>query len=108
MDHAKGHAMHTVIRNYAGAPGLADDLRKRSKDIETEISSVPGFIAYYLVKTAEGAASVTVCDEKSGCDESTKRATNWLRQNMPNLKLSPPQVITGEVSFKFANYKTKV
>ena len=98
--------MYTVIRNYTGAPGFADDLKKRIRDIETEISTVPGFIAYYCLKTTDGATSVTVCEERTGCDESNKRASNWLKKNMPNLKISPPQIIGGEVSFKFANYKT--
>jgi hypothetical protein len=100
--------MYTVIRSYTGAPTLADDLKKRAKDVETEIGSVPGFIAYYLVKTSDGIATVTVCENKIGCDESTKRAANWLRKNMPNLKIAPPQIITGELGFKFATYKTNV
>jgi hypothetical protein len=57
--------MFTVILNYTGASGLADDLKKRSKDFETEIGSVPGFIAYYLVKTTDGIASVTLCENKA-------------------------------------------
>ena len=100
--------MYTVIRNYTGVPTLADDLKKRSKDIETEVNGVPGFIAYYLVKTTDGIASVTVCDNKTGCDESTKRASTWLTKNMPNLKLGTPQTIAGELAFKFATYKTTV
>ena len=100
--------MYTVIRNYTGTPTLADDLKKRSKDIQGEIGSVPGFIAYYLVKTTDGMISVTVCENKTGCDESTKRAASWLKQNMPNVKIAPPQVTSGELAFKFANYKTTV
>ena len=100
--------MYTVIRNYTSAPGLGDDLKKRSKEIESEISTIPGFIAYYLVKTSDGIASVTVCESRNGCDESTKRASNWLRQNMPNLKIAAPQIIIGELAFKFATYKTTI
>lgn len=48
--------MYAVIRQYTGAPGLADGLKKRSKDIESEISSVSGFIAYHLIKTIDGSA----------------------------------------------------
>lgn len=98
--------MYTVIRNYTGTPGLADELKKHSKAIESEISTISGFIAYYFIKTNEGLATVTVCENRSGCEESTKRAANWLRQNVPNLKIGAPQVIAGELGFKFANYKT--
>ena len=100
--------MYTVIRNYTGTPGLAEDLKKRNKDIESEISSVPGFVAYYLVKTRDSAAAITVCERKIGCDDSTKRAENWLKKNMPNLKINAPQIIAGELAFKFATYKTSV
>lgn len=98
--------MFSVIRNYPTAPTLADDLKKRSKDIEAEIGSVPGFIAYYLVKTGEGATSITVCEDQKGCDESTKRAANWLGKNMPNMNVADPKVFTGEVAFKFLVQKT--
>jgi len=100
--------MYTVIRNYPAAPKLADELLKNKQSIETEIGSVQGFIAYYLIKTAEGATSVTVCENRAGCDESSKRAANWLTKNLPNLKVSPPQVMAGDVVFKFATYPTRV
>jgi len=98
--------MHTVIRNYKGQPKLADELKKRSKDVETLISAVPGFIAYYLVKTTGGMLSVTVCDDKRGCDESSKRAADYLRKEMPDLKVSAPEIMEGDLLFKFTNYKT--
>lgn len=100
--------MFTVIQNYTGAPGLADDLKKRSKDIEAEIGSVPGFISYYLAKTTDGIASVTLCENKAGCDESTKRAANWLKKTMPSLKIGAPEIISGELAFKFSAHKASV
>jgi hypothetical protein len=100
--------MHTVIRNYTGTPGLADELKKHSSEIESLIAAVPGFIAYYLIKTPEGASSVTVCESRTGCDETSKLAADWIRKNLPSLKISPPQIIQGDLLFKFANYSTKV
>ena len=97
--------MYTIIRHYTGTPTLADDLKKRKSDVESLITSIPGFIAYYLVKTSDGIASITVCENQTGCDESTKRATNWLKQNLPNLKVGAPQIISGELAFKFASPK---
>jgi hypothetical protein len=100
--------MYTVIRTYTGARGFADDLKKRSKEIESVIGGVTGFVAYYLIKTDDGALSVTVCENRNGCDESTRRAADWIRKNMPDLKISPPQVTGGELAFRFATYQTKV
>jgi len=100
--------MYTVIRNYSGAPTLADELKNRSKDIEALIGTVPGFIAYYLIKSKGGAVSVTVCDDERGCGESSKRAADYLRQQLPNLKIGTPEITEGELLFKFTTSKTAV
>lgn len=99
--------MHTVIRSYSGATTLVEELTKHRASVESLIQSVPGFIAYYLVKTSDGAISITVCESLKGCEESTQRAANWLRENLPNLKLAPPQVQGGDLAFRFANYTAK-
>ena len=69
---------------------------------------MPGFIAYYFIATKDGGASVTVCEQRAGCDESTRLAADWIGKNLPNLKLNPPHVAEGEVSFKFSHYPAKV
>jgi hypothetical protein len=98
--------MHSVIQHYTSSPSFTDELKKRMKDLESDVSSVPGFIAFYCLKTADGGVIVTVCDERFGCDEATRRTANFIKKNLPNLKFSTPQTLGGEVSFKFANYKT--
>jgi hypothetical protein len=100
--------MYSVIRAYTTVPTLAAELKRRSKDIETVIGSVPGFRSYYLLETHNGATTITVCDDRAGCDESTKRAANWLKQNLPNLLVGPPQVIAGEVTFNFSTSSARV
>jgi hypothetical protein len=96
--------MHAVIRNYAGAPNLVSELTKRAAEVESIINTVPGFISYYLLKTNDGMVSVTVCESAKGCDESSRRASDWLRQNLPNLKIAAPQIISGELALKFATH----
>ena len=53
--------------------------------------------ATYVVTPATGAASVSVYDDKSGADESTRVAGEWLRENVPDVAGSPPEVSSGEV-----------
>lgn len=93
--------MHAVVRNYTGAPGFADELNKHQKDIESLIGTVPGFIAYYLMKTSDGATSVTICQSRAGCAETNQRAAEWIRTNLPRLQVSAPQIIDGSVLFNF-------
>jgi hypothetical protein len=45
--------------------------------------------------------SITACDDKAGCDESSRRAAEWVRTNLPNAKIAPPQVIEGEGVLRF-------
>jgi heme-degrading monooxygenase HmoA len=101
-------AMYTVIRSYRGAKTLGDELIQRKNDVEQLIAKVPGFIAYYLIKTTDGTASVTVCESKTGCDECTKRMTNWLKKNLPTFKITTPEIISGDLAFRFATYKIGV
>jgi hypothetical protein len=90
--------MYAVVRSYSD-PGLADELAARQSEIEDVITPVKGFQAYFLVRTDNGCATITVCDDKAGCDESTQRAANWLRENASDVKSSPPQIASGEVLF---------
>lgn len=94
--------MHTVIRGYAGQQRLAEALKQRSRDIEAEISSVPGFLAYFLLETGDGPVTITVCEDPRSCGESTIRAADWLGRNLPDLALEPPQVVEGRVALHFA------
>jgi hypothetical protein len=89
--------MHAVVRRYKGASQLFDQLQQRRTDVEDVIRGVPGLRAYYLIRTGDGGASITVCDDRAGTQESTQRAANWIRDNVPAAAGSPPEVAEGEV-----------
>jgi hypothetical protein len=91
--------MHAVIRNYSGpaAKKLIDLLEERKKDVEGLIRPVKGFVSYSLIRTADGGASVTVCQDKAGTDESVRLAGDWIRQNASNIGASAPTVSEGTV-----------
>ena len=93
--------MHSVIRTYTGAPGAAAQLKPHAKEIETLLRRAKGFIAYYLLDTPDGMISITVCQDRAGCDESTQLAAQWVRENKPNLFKSPPQITQGDLALRF-------
>jgi hypothetical protein len=66
--------MHAVIRTYSGpaAKKLFDLLEERKREVESIIRPVKGFVSYSLLRTADGGASVTVCQDKAGTDESLR------------------------------------
>jgi hypothetical protein len=65
--------MYAVVRRYQGATQLFEELARRQADIEQVLRDVPGFVDYYLLRTADGGASVTVCGDQAGTQESTRR-----------------------------------
>jgi hypothetical protein len=89
--------MYVTVRNWKGGAAFADELVRRKDDVEREIATVTGFKAYYLVRTADGAMSITVCDDQAGTDESTRRAAAYVRENMASLAPNAPEVSAGEV-----------
>ncbi len=89
--------MHAVIRHYRGNSQLFDELARRTDEVEQVIRGVSGFVGYTLVRTADGGFSVSVYEDEAGADESTRVAADWVRQNLPHLTVSPPEVIQGAV-----------
>ena len=89
--------MHTVIRSYSGsgATALLDLIEERKGEIESLIRAVTGFVSYSLVRTADGGISVTVCQDKTGTDESLQLAREWIQENGADLDVSPPTVAEG-------------
>ena len=81
---------------------MADTLVQRRQEAEKIMTGVPGFRAYYALRSPDGTvATITVCDDQVGTQESTRRAADWLRQNMPGASMSPPEITEGETFLNF-------
>lgn len=89
--------MYATVRSYSGGPELADALVAHEADVKSLVSGIDGFSAYYLVRTAVGTVSISVYDNEAGANESTRAAADWIRENLPELGDSTPQVSAGEV-----------
>jgi len=91
--------MHAVIRSYsgAGAKELFGLLEERKTEVEDIIRGVAGFVSYTLIRTADGGITVTVCQDKTGTDESLQVARDWASENASDLGASPPAVSEGSV-----------
>jgi hypothetical protein len=91
--------MHAVIRTFsgAGAKKLVDLLEGRKSEVGGLIRPVKGFVSYSLVRTIDGAVSVTVREDKAGTDESSRIAKEWIAKNASDLGVSPPAIVEGSV-----------
>jgi hypothetical protein len=95
--------MHAIIRHYKGNAQLMDELARQTDEIERLIREVPGFVSYCLVRTADGGFSVSVFEDRTGTEESSRRAAEFIRQNAPQVAGSPPEVIEGETILQFSS-----
>lgn len=91
--------MHAVVRNYSGSgvKELFDLLEERKADIESIMRSVTGLVTYSMIRTDEGGVTVTVCQDKSGTDESIRVAREWIQENASGIGSSPPAVSEGSI-----------
>jgi heme-degrading monooxygenase HmoA len=89
--------MFATVRTYSAGHELADALVSNAAAVKSLISGIDGFKSYYLVRTADGAVSISVYDTEAGANESTSAAANWISENLPELGGSAPRVSAGEV-----------
>jgi hypothetical protein len=86
-------------RQYRLAPGHTMD--ELAAVVESGflpiVRQVPGFLEYFLVETGEGVLSISVFTDQAGADESTRRAADWVQQNLAGFFTGPPTVTTGSV-----------
>jgi hypothetical protein len=94
--------MHVVIRTYSGhgASELFDALTERAEEAKQVISTVPGFVSYEAFRTDGGGQTVTVCQDKAGTDESSRRAAAWAKENI-DVTVDPPTVAEGSTVLHF-------
>ena len=87
--------MYATVRGYSGhgASELFDVLGQREEDVKSLISGVPGFVSYAAFRSGDGGMTVTICQDKVGTDESSRRAAKWVKENVSTTG-SPPVVIT--------------
>ncbi|HVD60061.1 MAG TPA: hypothetical protein VNC11_04255 [Gemmatimonadaceae bacterium] len=92
--------MHVTLRWYQEGSALADAIRKNTAEVKKIISDVPGFISYYGFTNGNTYTSVTVCQDKAGTDESTRRAAAWVKENVPE-GIQPPAINEGDTMIGF-------
>ena len=91
--------MYAVVRTYSGpgAKELFDMLEERREEVESLIRPVTGLVSYAMLRTGDGGATVTVCQDKAGTDQSTQIARDWVQENAAGLGVSPPGISEGNV-----------
>jgi len=88
--------MYAVVRSYSGqgVSELFDQLEQRNDEVKELIGGVPGFVSYTAFPSGDGGSTVTVCQDKTGTDESSRRAAEWVKENI-SVTADPPVITEG-------------
>jgi FlaG/FlaF family flagellin (archaellin) len=94
--------MHAVIRTYGGqgTTELFEALGQHEDEVKELISGVPGFVSYAAFMVGDTGVTVTVCEEKEGTDESSKRAGEWVKENV-DATVDAPDITEGDTVLQF-------
>ena len=93
--------MFATVRRYEGIEAShKDELTKKvGESLAPRLSKLPGFSGYFLIDTGEGVmSSIGLFDTSTQANESTRIASEWVRdEKLERLLPNPPKVTDGEV-----------
>ena len=94
--------MYIVVRKYGIKPeaSIQEIVQRVEEGFVPIVSQTPGFVAYHIVNTGnDTVASVTLFQDQVGADESTRRASDWVSENLISLLRLPAEITAGEVLY---------
>jgi hypothetical protein len=93
---------HVVVRIYTDSGPLLDTAREHQAKILDSMREVPGFRMFGLSGDPASATAVTttVCADKAGTDASIVRAAALVKELLPDAKIAPPRIVSGEVMYR--------
>jgi hypothetical protein len=93
--------MYATIRRYESIDqSRTSELVKKADDsLLPSLSKLPGFNGYFLIEAGDGVmSSIGLFDTADHADESTRVASNWVREQKLETALpNPPKITSGEV-----------
>ena len=101
--------MHGVLRQYTlDAKNIDEIVRRVAADGINIIKTIPGFVSYGIMDAGHGQfVTYSVYENKTGTEESTKKAAAWIKENIASMVPSPPRVTEGEVRVREAKEPAK-
>jgi hypothetical protein len=93
--------MFATIRRYEAIDqGRTSELVKKADEtLLPSLSELPGFSGYSLIEAGDGVvSSISFFDTSAHADQSTRVASNWVReQKLESALPNPPKITSGEV-----------
>jgi hypothetical protein len=93
--------MFATIRRYEAIDQArtSELVKKTDETLLPSLSDLPGFSGYSLIEAGDGVvSSISFFDTSAHADESTRVASDWVREQKLETALpNPPKITTGEV-----------
>ena len=93
--------MFATIRRYDAIDQehTAELVKKADETLVPSLKELPGFNGFFLIEAGNGVmSSIGFYDTAEHADESSRVATNWVReQNLEKALPNAPKITTGEV-----------
>jgi hypothetical protein len=93
--------MFATVRRYDGIDASnRDELTKKvGESLAPRLSKLPGFSSNFLIDTGNGVmSSIGLFDTSTQANESTRVASEWVRdEKLERILKDPPKVTDGEV-----------
>lgn len=93
--------MHATIRRYEAIDEtrISELVKKAESSLAPRMSELPGFNGYYVIEAGDGViSSVGFYDTAEQAEESTRVASNWVREeNFETALPNPPKTTSGHV-----------
>jgi hypothetical protein len=93
--------MFVTIRRYEAIDQsrTSELVKKVDETLVPRLSKLPGFSGYHLVEAGNGViSSIGFFETSAQADESTRVASNWVREEKLETALpNPPKITAGEV-----------
>ena len=93
--------MFATIRRYESIDNarVSELVKKTDETFLPSLSELPGFSGYSLIEAGNGVlSSISYFDTSEHADESTRLASNWVReQKLDTVLPNAPKITSGEV-----------
>ena len=91
--------MYTTVRHYEGVTDMGVVVQSINEGFVDSIRRVPGFVDYSALDAGGGTlVTISVFEDRSGVEESDRRAAQWIQEhNLATYIPNPPQISEGEV-----------
>jgi hypothetical protein len=93
--------MHATIRRYEAIDQtrVSEIVKKVDDSLLPQLNELPGFNGYYLIEAGNGViSSVGFFDTAEHAEESSRVASNWVRQEKLETAVpNPPKITSGQV-----------